>query len=88
MFIILPFSRSVHLRHKRFSGDTKRGNGNIARNASRSDILTLLRLLSADAKLAVFLYFVAIFCQMALLDLIHEQPDMSLRHVFVKVGHV
>ena len=42
--IILQFYRSVHLRQKSFSGGKKREeNCNIRRNASRSDILTLLR---------------------------------------------
>ena len=41
VFISLQLARSVHLNHRRFSGEIK------------SDILTLLTLPSADVKLAV-----------------------------------
>ena len=56
VFIILQLSRSVHLRRKLFSAENKESKTtNITRNAGRSDILTLLKLLNADAKSAVVL---------------------------------
>ena len=64
----------LRLRHKQFSGETEENN-NIIRNEIRSDILKLLTFLSADAKSAVFLYFVAAFYQIILPDLIHEQLE-------------
>ena len=82
------------LRHKQFSGEIEQNN-NITRNKIRSDTLTLLTFLSANAKSAVFLYFVATFYLMTLPDLIHEQLeyvsaklDMSAFYISVKARHM
>ena len=55
-FHIFQFSRSVPLRHKWFYGwEQREENINITRNASRSDVLTLLTLPSANVKSTVLL---------------------------------
>ena len=55
VFIILQLFRSVPTLPKIVLGREQTEENNIARNANISDILTLLSLLSADAKLAVLL---------------------------------
>ena len=55
VFIILQLFRSVPTLPKIVLGREQTEEKNIARNANISDILTLLSLLSADAKLAVLL---------------------------------
>ena len=74
----------LRLRHKQFSGKTEKNNS-ITRNEIRSDILKLLTFLSADAKSAIFLYFVATFYQMILPGLIHEQLVMSLQSLICQL---
>ena len=49
VFIILQLSRSVHMRHKQFSGNNKQRKTAILQESS-SNILTLLILLRIDAK--------------------------------------
>ena len=51
VFIILQLSRSVHMRHKQFSGNNKQRKTAILQESS-SNILTLLILLRIDAKSA------------------------------------
>ena len=74
-----------------FRWEQREQNSNITRNASRSDVLTLLTLLTADAESAVLLQVpslikVEVHNFMLLhfprwLCLIHGQPAMSLRRV-------
>ena len=75
-----------------FGWEQREENSNITRNASRSDVLTLLTLLSADAKSAVLLQVPSLIKVEEVhnfmllhfprwLCLINGQPAMSLRRV-------